>query len=76
MPTLPGSRVTIIAFYDVGWRPSHGENGGVSNKKKKKKIFSRQDWPVSRTLQAGFKFIKSNIKIAGAGETGSMYVQS
>ena len=34
LPLLPGSRVTITAFYDVGWRPWHGENGGVGNKKK------------------------------------------
>ena len=24
-------------IYDVGWRPTHGENGGVGNSKKKKK---------------------------------------
>ena len=29
-------------IYDVGWRPSHGEDGGVGNKQNKKNLNSLQ----------------------------------
>ena len=38
-------------IYDVGWRPSHGENGGVS--KKKAFIFSKKNFSSHNVITSG-----------------------